>query len=127
QALGAEVARLEPGQGLAIVGPRRSGRSTLANRLSWSLGVSGTPVARVEPSRDPTLASRELVELELASWGAEDLVVVVDDLAGLDDEARAPIRAAAERGARIVAVGDDALVAELAPRGVRTFVVPPLD
>ncbi|MCW5834719.1 MAG: protein kinase, partial [Labilithrix sp.] len=146
-ALAAEVARLAPGQGLAIVGPRRSGRSTLANRLSWSLGVSGAPVASVEPARDATVSSLEVVELELDAWKARgraaearddapseatpiaagDLVVVVDDLDGLDDAARARIRRAAEEGARVVAVADEDAVAALAPRGVRTFVVPPLD
>jgi serine/threonine-protein kinase PknK len=138
QALAADVSRLGPGQGLAIVGPRRSGRSTLANRLSWSLGVSGTPVASVEPSRDAMVTSREVVELELGAWTKidsehktvqprEELVIVVDDLAGLDDDARRRIHRAAEEGARIVAVGDEDAVAALAPRGVRTFVVPPLD
>ncbi|MBX3206745.1 MAG: sigma 54-interacting transcriptional regulator [Labilithrix sp.] len=143
QALAAEVARLGPGQGLALVGPRRSGRSTLANRLSWSLGVSGAPVASIEPSRDATVSAREVVELELGAWGARepagevhseakpassgDLVIVVDDLGGLDDDARARIRRAAEDGARVVAVADEDAVAHLAPRGVRTFVVPPLD
>ena len=143
QSLAAEVARLGPGQGLAIVGPRRSGRSTLANRLSWSLGVSGAPVASVEPARDAAVGALEVVELELDAWrarghedvarsaaepaAAADLIVVVDDLDGLDDAARARIRRAAEEGARVVAVGDEDAVAALAPRGVRTFVVPPLD
>ncbi|OJY25051.1 MAG: hypothetical protein BGO98_08590 [Myxococcales bacterium 68-20] len=141
QALAAEVARLGPGQGVAIVGPRRSGRSTLAHRLSWSLGVSGTPVASIEPSRDAMVSSLEVVDLELGAWAAGGqgdgarsgtqsagaLVIVVDDLAGLDDEARGRIRRAAEEGARIVAVADEEAVATLAPRGVSTFVVPPLD
>ncbi|HVH47818.1 MAG TPA: protein kinase, partial [Labilithrix sp.] len=129
QSLAAEVARLGPGQGLAIVGPRRSGRSTLANRLSWSLGVSGTPVASVEPSRNGIVSSREVVDLELEPWtGADGLVIVVDDLTDLDDDARGRIRrATSSEGARVVAVGSEDAVAELAPRGVRTFVVPPLD
>ena len=132
QALAGEVTRLGPGQGLAIVGPRRSGRSTLANRLSWSLGVSGAPVASIEPSRDSTVSSAEVVELELEAWGtsaspADGLVIVVDDLGALDDGSRARIRRAAEGGARIVAVADEDAVTALAPRGVRTFVVPPLD
>ncbi|MDF2693173.1 MAG: Response regulator of zinc sigma-54-dependent two-component system, partial [Labilithrix sp.] len=132
QALAADVSRLRAGQGLAIVGPRRSGRSTLANRLSWSLGVTGAPVASIEPSRDAMVSSREIVDLELEAWRApngiaDGLVIVIDDLAGLDDEARTRVRRAAEDGARVVAVGDEDAVALLAPRGVRTFVVPPLD
>jgi transcriptional regulator with GAF, ATPase, and Fis domain/serine/threonine protein kinase/Tfp pilus assembly protein PilF len=130
-ALTAEVAELGPGQGLAIVGPRRSGRSTLANRLSWSLGVSGEPVASIEPSRDRGISSRETIDLELEAWrsttGKRPLVVVVDDLAGLDEPARASLRRAAETGARIVAVGDEDEVAAIAPGGVRAFAVPPLD
>ena len=130
-ALASEAARLGPGQGLAIVGPRRSGRSTLANRLSWSLGVSGEPVASVEPSRDEAVSSRDVIDLELEAWGSAHgklaLVIVVDDLAGLDEDARAPLRRAADAGARIVAVGDEDAVAALAPRGVRSFAVPPLD
>ena len=132
QALAADVSRLGPGQVLAIVGPRRSGRSTLANRLSWSLGVSGAPVARIEPSRDPNVSSLELVELELEAWGTSDapvegLVIVIDDLGELDDASRGRIRRAAEKGARVVVVADEDAALALAPRGVRTFVVPPLD
>lgn len=140
QTLASEVSRLSPGQGLAIVGPRRSGRTTLARRLSWSLGVSGAPVASIEPSRDELISSRDVVDLELEAWGTDgaglseqdpnqtkSLILVVDDLTALDDDARGRLRCAAESGARIVAVADEASVAALAPRGVRTFVVPPLD
>jgi transcriptional regulator with GAF, ATPase, and Fis domain len=131
QTLAAEVSALSPGQGLAIVGPRRSGRTTLVQRLAWSLGVTGAPVASVQPSHDASVGSSEVIDLELEPWGelrqAQGLVLIVDDLAGLDDAARARLRRAAEAGARIVAVGEEESVAGLAPRGVRTFVVPPLD
>jgi transcriptional regulator with GAF, ATPase, and Fis domain len=140
QSLAAEVARLAPGAALAVVGPRRSGRTTLVRRLSWSLGVSGAPVANVEPGRAGTggrlaISSREVVELELGVWGGIDapatgLVVVVDDLAGLDAEANAALRRASEHGARIVAVGDEAAVGAisyLGADGVRVFEVPSLD
>ncbi|HVJ90033.1 MAG TPA: serine/threonine-protein kinase, partial [Labilithrix sp.] len=131
QALVSEVSRVGPGQALAIVGPPRSGRSTLASRLSWSLGVSGVPVANIEPSRTSKMSSREILELELGAEGAhrseDGLVIVIDDLEKLDDEARRFVRGAAERGARIVAVGEADAVATLAPGGVTTFVVPPLD
>ena len=40
-ALTSAVAALEPGEGLAIEGPRGSGRTTLARRLAWSLGAEG--------------------------------------------------------------------------------------
>jgi transcriptional regulator with GAF, ATPase, and Fis domain/serine/threonine protein kinase len=131
QTLTAEVSALSPGQGLAIVGPRRSGRTTLVQRLAWSLGVTGAPVASVQPSHDGSVGSSEVIDLELEPWGelrqAADLVLIVDDLASLDDAARARLRRSAEAGARIVAVGEEEIVAGLAPRGVRTFVVPPLD
>lgn len=124
QALASDVAKLGAGSGLAIVGPRRSGRSTLAHRLSWTLGVSGAPVASIEASDDEEL---DVVELELEGKSSDGLVIVVDDLATLSPEARAKIRAAASGGARIVAVGSEDELAQIAPRGARTFVVPPLD
>jgi serine/threonine-protein kinase PknK len=140
QALAAAVNHLPPGSSLAVIGPRRSGRTTLLRRLAWSLGVSGAPVANVEPGRGAAgsaraLTSREVVDLELGVWGGVDapvagLVVVVDDLGGLGDEATAGLKRACERGARIVAVGDEQAVAALA--GVAAgegaaFEVPPLD
>ncbi|MBS2019672.1 MAG: sigma 54-interacting transcriptional regulator [Deltaproteobacteria bacterium] len=157
QSLAAEVNLLEPGGALAVVGPRRSGRTTLVRRLSWSLGVSAAPVANVEPARDGTrsspgarsrkvesefdtdisphsISSEEVVDLELDAWGGVDapvkgLVVVVDDLAGLDEGARAELAKAAANGARLVVVGELADVRSLAKRGaeVTVFEVPPLD
>jgi transcriptional regulator with GAF, ATPase, and Fis domain/serine/threonine protein kinase len=124
QALANDVSKLRSGNGLAIVGPRRSGRSTLAHRLSWTLGVSGAPVASIEASEDEEL---DVVELELQGKNADGLVIVVDDLATLSPEARAKIRTAANGGARLVAVGSEDELAQIASRGVRSFVVPPLD
>jgi len=136
-ALTAEVARLAPGAALAVVGPKRSGRTTLIRRLSWSLGVSGAPVANVEPGREAggaarAISSREVVELELGVWGGLDapvagLVVVVDDFSGLDDDARAALKRAVKRGARLVAVGDAEAVGALSSKGTSIFEVPPLD
>jgi serine/threonine-protein kinase PknK len=140
QRLAADVAKLGAGTALAVVGPRRSGRTTLIRRLSWSLGVSGRPVANVEPGRDArgaarAMSSRDVVELELGVWGGIDapvsgLIVVVDDLGGLEDDARAALKEAAKNGARIVAVGDENAVAALtsgAAAGLAVFEVPPLD
>ena len=156
QSLAGEVQLLEPGGALAVVGPRRSGRTTLVRRLAWSLGVSGAPVANVEPAREASaitggpsrapgngddtdltprsISSREVVELELDAWGGIDapvkgLVIVVDDLAGLDDDARAALAKAASHGARIVAVGERDDVRALVKNGadLTTFDVPPLD
>ena len=136
-ALTAEVERIEPGAALAVVGPKRSGRTTLIRRLSWSLGVSGAPVANVEPGRAAgekarAISSREVVELELGVWGGIEapvagLVVVVDDLSGLDDDARAALKRAVQRGARLVAVGEADAVGALSSKGTAVFEVPPLD
>ena len=135
-ALTAEVERLAPGAALAVVGPRRSGRTTLIRRLSWSLGVSGAPVANVEPGRAASgsrrMTSREVVELELGVWGGTDapvagLVVVVDDLSGLDEDARAALARVVQRGARLVAVGEEDAVSALSSKGTTRFEVPPLD
>src|SRR4029453_17048402 len=86
---------------------------------------------------DGELVSREVVELELGAWSTagapesvtlpKDLVIVVDDLAELDEAAKAPPPPALERGARIVAAAAEDEVAALAQRGARAFVVPPLD
>ncbi len=132
QNLAADAGVLGPGQGLAIVGPRRSGRTTLLRRLSWSLGVGGTPLANVEKGTSDLLSSREIVELELGAWGgadspAKELVIVVDDLVELEDDAKELLRRAAQNGARIVAAGSEDDVRELAPKGARSFIVPPLD
>jgi serine/threonine-protein kinase PknK len=124
-ALAAEVARLGAGQGLAIVGPRRSGRSTLARRLAWSLGVSGAPVASIEPPRGAR--ARDVLDLELGTWDQGELVVVADDVAAFREDEIERLRAAARAGAKIVAVGDEETIAALAPRGARSFIVPPLD
>lgn len=135
KALAGEVAILDPGEVLAVVGPRRAGRTTLIRRLSWSLGVRGAPVANVEPvdASRSALSSRELIELELDAWAAENgkptagLVIVVDDLAGLDDGARNVLRTAARDGARLVVVGSPDLAGTLTTKAVRTFDLSPLD
>ena len=132
QTLAADVAKLAPGQGLAIVGPRRSGRSTLAHRLSWTLGVSGAPVASIEPrgdAQDSSLSATEVVELELESWKNADNLVDRGRRSrrARRRRARASRRRGRERCARIIAVASEEEVAAFAPKGVRSFVVPPLD
>ncbi|MDB4944882.1 MAG: putative sensory histidine kinase YfhA [Labilithrix sp.] len=131
QRLAIEVAALAPGDALAITGPKRSGRTTLARRLSWSLGVSGAPVADIEPAQSG-LSSLEVVRLELGAWGGAaaprpGLVAVVDDLATLDEHARSELRDALSRGMRLVAVGTASDVGALVAGRVTEFEVPPLD
>ena len=135
QKLLTEVRALDTGAALAIEGPRASGRTTLARRLAWTLGVEGRAVAMIEAPRlvHAGMTAREVVELELAAWRREgdrmeaNLIVVVDDAHALDDAARAALRRASESGARIVGVTSEADLARIATGKCRAFVVPPLD
>ncbi|HEX3343015.1 MAG TPA: protein kinase, partial [Polyangiaceae bacterium] len=117
QALLDRVKALPPGGALALRGQRGSGRTTLARRLAWTLGVAGRPVALIDEPAS--------IELELAQQAAGDgLTVIVDDGDTLGPDARTAVRRAVAAGARLVWVGD-----ELSAVGARgeTFAVPPLD
>ncbi len=128
QALKVAAAALGPGEGLAVQGPRGSGRSTLVKRLAWTLGAEGRAVTMVDRPRG-TMTAREAVELELREWNQrqEELVIVVDDVEAFDPAARLALSTASERGARIVGVGTRDDVGQLAKKRTRTFDVPPLD
>src|SRR5579872_2917382 len=100
QALLGRVHALAPGSAMAIRGPRGSGRTTLARRLAWTLGVEGRAVALVDAPAS--------LELELAQHRpGGDLTVVVDDGDALGADARDALRRAVDDGARLVWVGDD--------------------
>jgi transcriptional regulator with GAF, ATPase, and Fis domain len=120
RALLEKVRALGPGAAIALEGPRGSGRTTLARRLAWTLGVEGRPVAFVE-APESGMAMRDALELELAQHRVADpLVVVVDDAEQLDEAGWAGLRRAAKAGASLVVVGT--------PQGPSTaFVVPPLE
>ncbi len=122
------VAQLPPGGALAIEGPAGSGRTTLAHRLAWTLGVEGRAVAAIEAPRG-RMTAREAVNLELSAWehAQATLILVVDDLHKLDAASREAIVQAAGRGARVVAVGSRAETARLVKGSVTPFDVPPLD
>jgi len=137
QTLLAEMNALEPGGALAIEGPEGAGKTTLARRLAWTLGVEGRPLATIAapPLRPGGMTSREAVELELAPWSTRlagdpemaKLVLIVDDVGALDDAARDAIRHAADRGARVVATCGVELASSLTSKTCATFLVPALD
>ena len=126
--LAAAVAELAPGTALAIEGPAGSGRTTLARRLAWTLGVEGQAVAAVEAPRG-RMTAREAVDIELVAWQDKQasLILVVDDLHALDAASREAIAGAAKRGGRVVAVGSAREAATLVKGHVTVFEVPPLD
>jgi serine/threonine-protein kinase PknK len=134
EALLSRVKQLAPGSALAVLGPEGSGRTTLARRVAWTLGVEGRPLATIEAPRG-AMTSREVVELELAPWSARlaseatlnELVVIVDDAAALDDTAREAVRRTTDRGARVVVIGDADLARSFTSKATEPFVVPPLD
>ncbi len=134
QELVAAVKALPPGAALAVSGPEGAGRTTLARRVAWTLGVEGRPLATIEASRGG-MTSREVVELELAPWSIRpkdhsalrELVVIVDDATALDEEATLAIRRAADRGARIVAIAEVAIASGFSSQPCAEFVVLPLD
>ena len=83
---------------------------SLARRLAWSLGAEGRPAVAIERPAG-AMTSREAVELELADAKLASLVVVVDDLAALDEASRQLLAHASAQGAKLVLVAtkDEAL------------------
>jgi len=136
QALGETVARLAPGEALAIVGPEGAGRTTLARRLSWTLGIEGRTVARLDAARaDAKVVAQDdhdaaLLELDaldaLNDREMKSAIVIADDVSLLSEGERARILAASERGARVVGVGHPDEVGKLTRGAVRDFDVPVL-
>jgi len=119
-----EVAQLESGDVLCIEGPEGSGRSTLARRASWSLGLSGAHVELIEPTlRGDTAETVVQATLRAAK---ERSVLIVDDLDLLNAEGRDLLLSAKSRGALIIAVSDAATAEQLLGGSPRSFVVPQL-
>jgi serine/threonine-protein kinase PknK len=112
---------LPPGGAFALRGPPGSGRTTLARRLAWSLGLGGSQVALIDQPAS--------VELELAQQSTcNKLTVIVDNGDALGDEARAALTRAVAGGARLVWVGEEIAAGVAATSSAEeAFVVPPLD
>jgi transcriptional regulator with GAF, ATPase, and Fis domain/energy-coupling factor transporter ATP-binding protein EcfA2 len=123
--LSAAVRGLASGEALALVGERGSGRSTLARRVAWTLGVAGQNVVIADaPTTD--LSPRQALALAMGDAPASKTVIAVDDADALDDGARELLREASRAGARLVVVGT-AETARACAKKVETFEVPPLD
>jgi serine/threonine-protein kinase PknK len=115
QTLLARVHALPAGGAVVLRGPRGSGRTTLARRLAWTLGVEGRSVALIDA---PASLALEPVDAPY--------ILVVDDGDSLGGPARAAVKRAVAQGARLVWVGDD--VSALGLRGeAGAFLVPSLD
>ncbi|MCA9583785.1 MAG: sigma 54-interacting transcriptional regulator [Myxococcales bacterium] len=127
QELFAKAESLGGGDALVVTGPRKSGRTTLLRRLSWSLGVSGAPVVHVEPPRlaGTGAAPAEAADVEEISHAKAGTVVIADDYDALPAPFRDALRVARERGARVIAVTDESAPFTLAD--AETYAVPPLD
>ncbi len=123
-----EVTLLAPGEGLAVEGASRAGRTTLARRLAWSLGVEGRNVVLIEPLlKGSLLTTREVLEMELPSPTPEGLIAIVDDADRLDDASRVAISRASEEGARLVIVATRAEAARFCSGKCRVFAIPAID
>ena len=122
---------LAPSGAIAIEGPRGAGKTTLARRLAWTLGMAGRTVAWIEAPKSP-MAMREVVEIELAQLdgapaSGPPVVIVVDDGQRLDKAAVAALRRASDAGALLVVVAPRATVRRMAGGQCAPFVVPPID
>ena len=122
------LAALGPGEGLAIEGAPRSGRTTLARRLAWSLGVEGQKIVFIEPLlAGSVLTTREVLEMDLPSPAPDGLVVIIDDADRLDDASRVAITHASEQGARLVFVASRSSASRLCSGKCVSFAIPPID
>jgi serine/threonine-protein kinase PknK len=113
------VVDLPPGGALLIRGSFGSGRSVLLRRLAWSLGVEGRPLVWLDES---LAASATAVRAEMAAYSSfRDVLILADEASRLAPECHPDLVRARKEGARIVAVGENAVTPGAVP-----FDVPPL-
>jgi serine/threonine-protein kinase PknK len=124
------IERLRGGAGIIVVGPPKSGRSTLLRRIAWSLGIE-RPVAWVEAGS--VSSAREALEIELRGIasdgrGVASSVVLIDDAERLSAAELAEITRARDQGARLVLVlGDGKPSLAFTGQTFEIFSVPRLD
>ncbi|MBV9949777.1 MAG: protein kinase, partial [Myxococcales bacterium] len=127
---------LAEGGALAIEGPRGAGRTTLARRLGWTLGVADRVVAMVDAAPREAkegLSAADVIDLELAREGprargsAAPPVIIVDDAEALDEAGVDALRRASRSGALLVLVAARAWVEAIHEGPCVPFVVPPMD
>jgi serine/threonine-protein kinase PknK len=122
------------GGGACREGARGSGRTTLVQRLAWTLGVEGGAVvneARGAAGRD--VAARGGGDADGGvrrprTWkGRGPCPRRGRSRPALDDAAKLVLSRASEGGAKLVVVGEESDLRPLAKGRTRAFVVPPLD
>ena len=136
RALLERVRTIAPSGGIALEGPRGAGKSTLARRLAWTLGVHGCDVGVIEAPKGG-MPIRETIELELAQHprllgGHADgpdapPILIVDDAEQIDEAGASALRKASEAGARMVVVASREAAAKMVHGAQVAFVVPPLE
>jgi DNA-binding NtrC family response regulator/tetratricopeptide (TPR) repeat protein len=128
------VRAMPAGGGIALEGPRGSGKSTIVRRLAWTLGVDGSAVAVIEAPKGG-MPIGDVVQLELArpagagrdNGAGHAPIVIVDDAEQIDEAGVRALRAASESGARLVVVAQRNAVAKMVSGEQVAFVVPPLE
>jgi serine/threonine-protein kinase PknK len=123
----AELTEQAPlGSLITLAGPELSGRTTLARRLAWTLGVTGGalgPVVLLE-ARDLAIPFAEALALELEPVRKHHGVIVIDDWNAVPEADQKHILAA-KQDLRLVLVGNETDFSKLSAN--YTFIIPKLE